>query len=109
MTTKETDYCPKENARNMLLKYCPRNTTIYTTVRSVAPSGMSRRIDLYAVYDGKIVYLSGYYLLLEGKRVDEKKPGIKINGAGMDTGFELVCRLSYTLYGEEGALNQNWL
>lgn len=90
-------------------------TTIYTILRSVSSSGMSRRISL-KVLDGNgrlldITYHVGGALGypvsdMNGQRV------IRVNGCGMDMGFSVVYDLSHTLFnGEERAgyvLRHEW-
>lgn len=67
---------------------------------------MSRRIDLYCVSDGKIIYLSGYVADLLKK---SNKNGLKITGCGMDAGFAIVSELAYALHGDQHALHNEWL
>lgn len=89
---KRRDYC-----RARLLEILKPGDTVYTVLRHVSASGMSRRIDLYAIKDGRMQYLSGHAAGVMGWRLPDK-PGIVVGGCGMDMGFHLVYSLSYALF-----------
>jgi hypothetical protein len=70
---------------------------VYTVLRHVSASGMSRNIDVYVFRDNRPVYLTGAVAnLLDAKRA--KDNSIQISGCGTDMGFEIVYRLSRALY-----------
>jgi len=87
-----------QEARETLRNLCPPGTTVYTVLRHVARSGMSRRIDLYVIQDGEPRWLSGLYKNADGIR-HGKFDAITVQGCGMDMGFHLVYNLSRMLYG----------
>lgn len=89
----------KEEAKQELLKLLPKGTTVYTVVRSVAQSGMSRRVDLYVVADGQLAYLTGYVAELLGYSRSRKLQGIRLDGCGMDMCYHVVDCLAWSLYG----------
>lgn len=99
----------KDAAKAILLDVCPRGTTIYNVLESVSRSGMSRVIKSYTFDAVGHHWLSGYI----GAVLDLSRPkmsdGLKVNGAGMDMGFDLVYRLSYALHGDGYALTARWL
>jgi hypothetical protein len=68
---------------------------------------MQRRIDLHAIVNGTMVYLSGFAAIVTGDKLHHSG-GIVVNGCGMDMGFHLVSVLSWSLYGAEGTLKQEW-
>jgi hypothetical protein len=72
--------------------------TVYTLVRSVSSSGMSRKISAFIVEDGQIVDISGYAAIVLDRSRDDRTGGIVCNGAGMDMGFELVYSLGFHLW-----------
>jgi len=81
--------------------------TLYTVLRSVSRSGMSRVIDVYHFTTGDDGKLSKSWLSywiakacgLSFQRGECRKPeGIKIGGCGMDMGFHIVHTLARTLY-----------
>jgi len=100
-----------EHAKNSLLNILKAGDTVYTVLRHVSASGMSRRIDLYTFRDNKPVYLSGYFAMLQCESPPEN--GYKVGGCGMDMGFHLVYSLSSLLFGSTDrggyALRHEWL
>lgn len=74
---------------------------VYTILRHVSRSGMSRNISTLAILNGEIINLD-YYIsrVLSGFVVrDKSHDGLKISGCGMDMGFHLVYSLGGRLYG----------
>ncbi len=75
---------------------------IHTLIRGVAPSGMSRHIDVYrfVVEDGRVrkYWLSPRVAAICGYTFDEKKECIRISGCGMDMGHHIVYSLSRRLF-----------
>jgi len=93
-----TRYSKEEKARAVeyLHKFTRPGDRLYTILRNVSRSGMSRDIDIYSFRDDSPVYLSGYAaVILEYPR---PKNGIRVGGCGMDMGFSLVSGLSYELF-----------
>jgi hypothetical protein len=74
--------------------------TLHTISRHVSSSGMSRSISVIQIKRGGQPF-DWTYLVAKaiGEKIDQKHEGIKIQGAGMDMGFEVVYRLSSKLYG----------
>ena len=71
--------------------------TVYTLLRSVSRSGMSRSISLYTFKDNEPMMLDYATSILTGYKLD-KNEGVKIGGCGMDMGYALVYALSNALY-----------
>ena len=92
---------------------CKDGTTIYTTVRSVAKSGMSRAISCFIITteaDGSnyIQCVDCFVgIALELKR--HKDGGLIVRGAGMDMGYKIVSDLSSVMLSDGYALKQRWL
>ena len=86
-------------ARARLRELCPPGSVVYTVLRHVSRSGMSRRIDLYTMVDGEPRWLSGYFKAAEGIKPG-KYDAITVPGCGMDMGFHLVYNLASMLYRE---------
>lgn len=84
-------------ARDRLLELLKHGDTVYTVMRHVSSSGMSRRIDVYTIKDNRPQYLSGYVATLTGWKLHDKG-GIVVGGCGMDMGFHLVYTLSSILF-----------
>ena len=97
MSRKSAKADEKAEAANELRKLLKPGDTVYTVLRHVSGSGMSRRIDLYVIRDGAPRYLSGYVgRALEYRR--HKDGGLVVGGCGMDMGFHLVYKLGATLW-----------
>ena len=95
MTAKEKE-AKKQEAIEQLKKYVKPGDTVYTVLRHVSASGMSRRLDVYAIKDNKPEYLTGWVAnALEMRRY---KNGLVIGGCGMDVGFAVVYELASTLF-----------
>jgi hypothetical protein len=103
----------KQEAIEQLKKLVKEGDTVYTILRHVSRSGMSRGIDLYAIIDNQPRWITGY----AGKAMDRpqsekdwrEQRGIRINGCGMDMGFALVYDLASSLFGDGYKLKQQWL
>ena len=116
----------KMEAKERLLEILKPGTTIYTMLKHVSASGMSRSIQLKIVQDGDICDISYYAARAMGDKIDSKHGGIRVAGCGMDMGFHLVYNLGAALWpqgtdkphgtrnGEPDrdggyALNQRWI
>lgn len=96
-----------QEARERLLNELVPGDTIYTVLRHISKSGMTRWIDLYVIRDNEPERISYYAALVLGARINEE--GIKVRGGGMDMGFHLVYRLSCELFDAGYKLVQKWL
>jgi hypothetical protein len=112
-------------AKERLLRWLPPGQTIYTIVRSVSRSGMSRHIQLvYFELQPSIEtdefgtslpptisdrHPTHSVAILLGHNPSPNKPHdtIRVDGCGMDMCWHLVNeQLSYALYGKPGVFNQ---
>lgn len=90
----------KEEATERLKELLKPGDTVYTILRHVSSSGMTRDISLVILkpdQQGIRPFHADYHAatLLELK---EKNNGVRIPGCGMDMGFALVYELSRTLW-----------
>lgn len=105
----------REGAIMNLKDRFPKGSTVYTILRSVSRSGMIRSIGLLSIRPdpegGELVIRHPNYAaaLVLGLRDDQRNGGVRISGAGMDMGFEIVYRLGSVLYGDGYALKHRWL
>lgn len=78
----------------------PPGSTVYTVLRSVSRSGMSRRIDCYLLSPNGPRWLSGLVsrALQMPHPNDSTHQGLRVGGCGMDMGYHLVYHLAATLY-----------
>ena len=88
----------QEEARERLLEFVKPGDTVYTILRHVSRSGMSRAISLVVEREGGgFVTLDRWAsVLLEG--YSERHGGCKASGCGMDMGFHLVYSLGRRLF-----------
>ena len=92
----------EHDAVERLRGWLPPGATLYTTVNSVARSGMSRTISCFIVgSNGDIMNVSGYVAFALGYRRNEKTGGVVVGGCGMDMGFHIANSLSYRLHGND--------
>lgn len=96
MTTKTAE---QAQALEKLRELLPAGTTVYTILRKVSSSGMSRNISAIFIEDGEPRDIT--YLLIQSglfKRARNNAEGVVVGGCGMDMGFHLVYSLSRSLY-----------
>lgn len=105
LTKKAQKEQEREESRQTLLSWLKPGDKVYTVLRHVSRSGMSRRIDLYAfVMDDKgepcKVWLSWHAARVMGYRLGGRSgdDGIVTGGCGMDMGFHLVYTLGRYLW-----------
>jgi ABC-type thiamine transport system ATPase subunit len=88
---------------------------IYTILRHVSSSGMSRDISLIYIKNNSIYHLNYSAAMALGDRLVSRNSSdaIRVNGCGMDMGFHLVYNLSSVLFaGQERAgyvLSHRWM
>ncbi len=98
MTTMKQQQKQAEQAESIAtLKNCgiADGATLYTCLKSVSTSGMSRRVGVYAVIDGRIVSLT--YHVGTALGLSRNDNGVLLKGCGMDMGFWLSQQLSTVL------------
>lgn len=95
----------KDEALKRLHEVLKPGDTVYTVLRHVSASGMMRRISLFVIRPNEFdegkpePYVLDFLCEPVGLgKWDRDKGGIKIAGAGMDMGFDLVYRLGRILY-----------
>lgn len=89
----------QQAAISELLTIVKPGDTIYTILRSVSRSGMSRTLDLYAIKDGKPLCLTAYAAAICGySRTSGARWSLKVKGCGMDMGFDVVYNLGAALW-----------
>lgn len=99
----------------LLTYYVKPGAKVYTILRHVSASGMSRDISLVIGDGNDIADITYYAAQALGDKLIESKGhrAIRQNGCGMDMGFDLVYNLSSVLFsGQERAgyvLKQGWI
>lgn len=79
------------------LSKLPKDTKIYTILRHVSSSGMSRIIDAFYIGEhGPIrIHFGTGKIFWKRENKSDDKAGFRVSGCGMDMGFHLVNSLSY--------------
>lgn len=80
---------------------------VYTSVKSVAKSGMSRTMKLSVVIDGRIQDITYSTAVILGDPT-QKDGSIRVHGCGMDMGFHIVYCLSCQLFPEGFVPAEAW-
>ena len=89
--------------------------TIYTVLRHVSSSGMTRYIDLYVIKDNRPLRITWSAAQALGWTYDSQRESLKVTGCGMDMGFHTVYSLARVIYngkvdGDAGySLQHNWM
>lgn len=100
--TRLTDKAGKEahqkQSADMLRKWLKPGSTVWTILRHVSSSGMSRRISCLILVKGAPMDISGYVADVIDYRRNDKDGAIITGGCGMDMGFHLVYSLSRRLW-----------
>lgn len=90
----------------LLTHYLKPGDTVYTVLRKVSSSGMTRHYSLVVASNGKIDDITYYASKAIGWTLVESTGhrAIKVSGCGMDMSFHLVSTLSAVLFrGQERA------
>lgn len=94
----------KEAAVQRLRDHVEPGDTVHTILRHVSGSGMTRAISVVIIStDGPTAQHEPWdisYLVAraDDSKIDQRHGGIRVRGAGMDMGFDLVYRLSRYLF-----------
>lgn len=73
----------------------PRDS-VYTCLRNVSRSGMSRRITVHVVHDGELLDITWHVHNVTGFSMRDGQ--LIVNGCGMDMGFHVVYTLGRYLF-----------
>jgi uncharacterized protein (UPF0128 family) len=115
-TKKAQMLIDKEEARTKLRAIFAEQEKpkVYTVLRHISSSGLSKDISLKTVQDGEIIDITYYVAKAIGDTLKERngQRAIRVTGGGMDLGYHLVHSLSTVLYfGQDRAgyaLSHDW-
>lgn len=116
LSKKEQKQADFDYAKKQLLEYyLSEGDTVYTLIRTVAPSGMSRTISLKVAREGRILDLTYFASVVLGWPLVEANGSraLRVGGAGMDMGFHTVYTLARVLFcdkyeGQAGAVDAGY-
>lgn len=97
--SKKTDKAEALETLRSQFKMVPGDT-VYTVLRHVSPSGMTRWLDLYVIRDGEPLRMTWSVANALGWTYDRKREALKVGGCGMDMGFHAVYTLGSVLWRE---------
>ena len=95
-----------------LLEELPKGTTLYTTLRRVSRSRMTRVIDVTIIRDNdprNLIVQEFQYCARDCEQESKWGGNYKVTGCGMDMGFWLVYELGYLVHQDGYYFNQRWL
>lgn len=114
--TRDAREAVRQEAIDRLREWLKPGDTVYTQLKHVSRSGMSRVIQIVKIscrpetdIDGnagaqpEILYLGYNVAEALGWKYDRDREGVKVGGCGMDMGFHVVHSLGYALYGKEAS------
>ena len=81
-----------------LQKLLKPGDAVYTTVKHVSSSGITRSIDAHVIRNNEPYWIARKVAKACGFGFDEKRESVRIGGCGMDMGFHLVYELSSVLF-----------
>jgi hypothetical protein len=81
-----------------VLEESPKNTEIYSIVRTVSASGLSRTIDFYVIANNKPIWITPAIRDILDYKQDSKTNALRVSGGGMDMCFHVVNSLGYKLH-----------
>lgn len=95
MNAKERE---RDEARNKLRELLKPGDVVYTTSRHTSTSGMMRVIDLFIYRDNEPQRITWDVCKATGFAYNNKHEGCRVDGCGMDAGFEVVYNLGCALW-----------
>jgi hypothetical protein len=100
--TRKVSKAERQEAIKSLREMLKPGDTVYTSLRSVSRSGMTRKIGVhfFKIEDGEIrkYWLTRFVAMACEIRFDEKTECLSVGGCGMDMGFHVVYTLASTLF-----------
>jgi hypothetical protein len=98
MTTTKNNIEREEAIKALKKLGIKSGAKVYTTIKHVSASGMSRSIACFISRKNEIVKIDWYLNRILGYKFDQNHGGLKIGGCGMDMGFAMVYNLGRALY-----------
>lgn len=99
----------RDEAVQSLREILKPGTTVFTILRHVSASGMSRLIDLYIIEDNQPSRLTWSASKALDYPYSRKREALRVVGCGMDMGYHVVYSLSAKVLGDGYALKHRWL
>jgi len=88
-----------DEAKAKLLEWVKPGDTVYTVLRDVSRSGMSRKVSVVIFRDGKPLHPNYSVATILGYKLNKGfNDSLTVNGCGFDAGFEIVYNLGRVLW-----------
>jgi len=95
----KTEKCAQyQDSLEFLRDLCPPGTKVYTILRRVAASGMTRWLDVVVMRDGEPYRITWHVAQLGIATYCRQREALKVGGCGQDAGFAVVYHLGAILY-----------
>jgi len=110
--SKSATKTDKAESLERLREWFPKGSTVYTILRNVSRSGMSRDIGIIALVigdNGKAYMMHPNHATSVVLGLTLKRDCVRVGGGGMDMGYHVAHSLSQALYGDGYALKHEWL
>ena len=101
----------REEIKQQLKKELKNCKTLYTIVDHVSQSGMTRDIRVFLIKNNKPLNISYKVAKVLNQKQGRNKwlAAVRVQGCGMDMGFNTVYNLSHCLFGDGYKIEQRWL
>ena len=90
-------------------RYINEGDTIYTILKKVSSSGMSRQIAVVVRTDTGISNISWWVARALGYRMSKDRDCFSISGCGQDMGYAVAYDIGATLFGDGYKIKHSWL
>ena len=80
-----------------------RGSVIYTILRGVSKTGMTRYVDAFVIVRGQPVWIT------EPVGHQRRDGCYVLHGCGYDVGRDLVCSIGRAVHGDPSWFSQRWL
>lgn len=99
----------RAEAKGYLKEVIKEGDTIYTLVKKVSPSGMSRQIVVIIRTDTGISNISWWVASALGYRICKDRDSFSVSGCGMDMGYAVAYDIGAELFGDGYKIKHAWL
>jgi hypothetical protein len=99
----------RAEAKGYLSEAVKEGDTIYTLVKKVSPSGMSRQMVVIIRTDTGVRNISRIVARTLGYKVCKDRDCFSISGCGQDMGFAVAYDIGAELFGDGYKVKHSWL
>tara|TARA_B100001093_G_C26540463_1_gene889995 strand:- start:224 stop:595 length:372 start_codon:yes stop_codon:yes gene_type:complete len=107
-TKKEIKLHEKAYAEAVLKELLKRNETIYSIIRHVSQSGMTRHITFFIIKDDQVWHIDNLISDYLDYRTNKRFNALVVGGCGMDMAFSVVNNLQEAMNYSENISHTNY-